>query len=185
LLAAAQQDGFQIALHAGGMMMGPNRQRAAAIREFVVTHDRRMSQMTGQPIGAEYRDVFLRDPDAMFDSEPPTVAILAAEESRNGLRMLERIQRARFVEGKHIAQPTVLWELAEELAIPSFESGYRQWDGEKTMEHVNASRALLHKVGGQGFPTFVLESEHGLQMVESSSHLGRVEAWRSMLKALV
>jgi putative protein-disulfide isomerase len=185
LHAASELNGVQICLHAGGMMMGSNRQPAAAIRKFVIAHDARMSQMSGQPIGAQYRDVFLQDPEAMFDSEPPTVAILAAEESGNGLRMLERIQQARFVEGRHIARPAVLRELAEELEIAGFESAYARWDGAKTLEHIEASRALLHQVGGQGFPTFVLETERGLRMIESASYLGRVEPWRAMLKTLL
>ncbi len=184
LLAAAREEGFEIALHAGGMMMGPNRQPASALRQFVLAHDARMSQMTGQPIGAAYRDVFLNDPTAMFDSEPPIVAILAAEESGKGLRMLERIQLARFVEGRHTARPAVLRELAEELRIADFDAGYQRWSGAKTMEHIEASRALLHKVGGQGFPTFVPEADGKLRMLESASYLGRVEPWRAMLRRL-
>ena len=181
-LAAAEQEGFEIVLHAGGMMMGPNRQPASAIRQFVLTHDARMSQMTGQPIGAAYRDVFLNDPTAMFDSEPPIVAILAAEES--GLRMLDRIQRARFLKGLHIARPEVLRELAEELQIPNFDAAYDRWNGAKTYEHIEASRALLREVGGQGFPTYVLEKDGNLRTLDSATYLGRVEAWRAMLKTL-
>ena len=184
LLAAAQDEGFKIALHAGGMMMGPNRQRASTIRQFVLTHDQRMSEMSGQPIGDAYRNDFLSDPEAVFDSEPPTVAILAAEESGNGLHMLERIQRARFIEGRHIAKPAVLAELADELEIAEFENAYDRWVGAKTMQHIETSRALLHKVGGQGFPTFVLESNGGLRMLNSATYLGRVEPWRAMLKTL-
>ncbi len=155
---------------------------AAAMRQFVVAHDQRMSQMTGQPIGAQYRDVFLNDPTAVFDSEPPTVAILAAEESGNGLRMLDRIQRARFIEGRHISRPDVLRELADELGIANF--AYDRWSGTKTLEHIDASRALLHQVGGQGFPTFACNIDGRWRMLDSSPYLGRVEAWREYLRSL-
>lgn len=184
LRAASQRGGIEITLHAGGMMMGAQRQPAAAIRQFVIAHDRRMSEMTGQPIGAPYRDVFLNDPTAMFDSEPPITAILAAEESGDGLRMLERIQRARFVEGKHIARREVLSGLAEELGIASFDEGYDRWFGAKTMEHVTASRALLQEVGGQGFPTFAVKTDGRWRLLESSAYLGRVEEWAKYLGTL-
>ena len=104
--------------------------------------------------------------------------LLAAEDSGNGLRMLQRIQHARFVEGQHIARPEVLVALAAELGIPKFDSAYQHWAGPKTMGHIDASRALLHKVGGQGFPTFVLESDGGLRVLDHASYLGRVEPWR-------
>ncbi|MBE1008635.1 DsbA family protein, partial [Escherichia coli] len=48
---------------------------------------------------------------AVFDSAPPTAAVLAAEALDGlGAAMLARIQRAHYVEGRRIAERPVLLE---------------------------------------------------------------------------
>ena len=72
--------GLAIAIHGGGMMAGSNRQPVTdALRRYVMPHDERIAGLSGQPFGADYFDGLLRDGGAVFDSEPPTTAILAAE----------------------------------------------------------------------------------------------------------
>lgn len=43
-------------------------------------HDHRIAQYTGQPFGEAYFEGLLRDTTAVFDSQPPTTAVLAAEQ---------------------------------------------------------------------------------------------------------
>ncbi len=120
LISAARGiSGLDIAIHAGGMMAGPNRQAVTPqLRAYVMTHDKRIAQLTGQPFGAAYFDGLLCDRDAVLDSAPPSTAILAAEELvGRGLDMLHRVQRAHYVEGRRIADATVLGELARELGL--------------------------------------------------------------------
>ena len=45
------------------------------------------------------------------------------------------------------------------------------------------SRRLLASVGGQGFPTFALETPRGLAMLDSSRWLGKPAEWRRALEA--
>ena len=81
-------------------------------------HDERIAGLSGQPFGADYFDGLLRDGGAVFDSEPPTTAILAAENlAGRGLDLLKRIQRAHYVEGRRIADPAVLRDLAAEIGL--------------------------------------------------------------------
>src|SRR5665213_4396922 len=92
LHSASLRPGLPIELHGGGMMTGARRQPVTpALRDFVTDHDRRIAAMSGQPFGAAYTDGLLRDTGAVFDSEPPTTAILAASRFGKSLPMLERM----------------------------------------------------------------------------------------------
>ncbi|HEY1141110.1 MAG TPA: hypothetical protein VGE88_13010 [Lysobacter sp.] len=93
--AARPMPVLTIALHAGGMMSGANRRRIdARWRDYVMPHDHRIAQISGQPFGDAYFDGLLRDTAAVMDSTPPITAILAAQQcSGRGLDMLHRLQR--------------------------------------------------------------------------------------------
>ncbi|MGV8469018.1 DsbA family protein, partial [Pseudomonas aeruginosa] len=77
--AAAMQAYVQTRhLAGGGMMTDANRQPVGAgLRHYVMPHDLRIAQLTGQPFGKDYFDGLLRDTSAVFDSAPPTAAVLA------------------------------------------------------------------------------------------------------------
>ncbi|MBF3187020.1 DsbA family protein, partial [Pseudomonas aeruginosa] len=80
LAAACEVTGLDVRLHGGGMMTDANRQPVGAgLRHYVMPHDLRIAQLTGQPFGKDYFDGLLRDTSAVFDSAPPTAAVLAAE----------------------------------------------------------------------------------------------------------
>ena len=119
--AAKTIPGLTIALHAGGMMTGNNRRQITdEWRNYVIPHDKRIAELTGQPFGEAYFNGLLRDTTAVMDSEPPITAILAAQAlAGRGLDMLHRIQEAHYQEGRRIADTPVLEALAKELGLPS------------------------------------------------------------------
>src|SRR5256885_7322920 len=91
-------------------------------RGHVMPHDQRIAEMTGQPFGTAYFDGLLNDLGAVLDSEPPTTALLAAEElAGRGLDMLARQQQAHYVEGRRISAPAVLLELGRGSDEPTSE----------------------------------------------------------------
>lgn len=185
--AAEQSSGkLRIQLHAGGMMMGSNRQPVTAqLRDYVLPHDARIEALTGQPFSAAYRDGLLRDRAAVFDSEPPITAILAAEQLVGaGLVLLKRLQHAHYVEGRRIAEHDVLSACAAELGITAadFSAHYQQLSGAATQQHVDASRRLLGQVGGRGFPTLVWQQRDALLVLPWSQYLGKPAAWREYLQ---
>ncbi|NIC04959.1 DsbA family protein [Billgrantia bachuensis] len=184
LVQAAHQV-LPIQLHAGGMMAGPNRRPVTPqLRQMVEPHDRRIAQLSGQPFGEAYRDGLLCDQSAVFDSEPPITAILAADElAGRGLDLLARIQTAHYVEGRRIADPAVLRILARDIGLdgPTFDAAYAAQQGEPTQAHIRASRELLACVNGAGFPTLVLEREGRHEVVDIMGYLGQPSAWRSHL----
>lgn len=184
--AARAVPGLTLALHGGGMMTGSNRRQITPEwRNYVLPHDRRIGQMTGQPFGDAYLNGLLNDTTAIMDSEPPTTAILAAEAlAGKGLDMLHRVQSAHYVDGLRIADLPVLVSLAQELGLDgaAFETQYRLLAGGPTASHIAASRTLLAKAGGQGFPTFVLDDGKGtLEQIDVGAYLGQAGKWASML----
>lgn len=172
--------------HGGGMMAGKLRQRVSPqLRQYVMPHDRRIAQLTGQPFGEAYFDGLLRDATAVFDSAPPIAAILAADElAQRGLDLLGRLQTAHYVEGRRIAELPVLIALAEEIGLPAepFATRLSTLVGAAVDRHIAASRALLSRVGGSGFPSFVLEQQGRFTVLDAAAYFGRPEAWAAALR---
>jgi putative protein-disulfide isomerase len=184
-LVAVARELLPVEPHGGGMMAGPNRRPVTPeLRAYVTPHDQRIAQSSGQRFGERYRDVLLRDTQAVLDSEPPITAMLAADEmAGRGLDMLARIQHAHYVEGLRVADPQVLAGLAAELGMDrqAFEAAYARASGPRTQAHIAESRALLARVGGSGFPTMALEDGGRLEQIDVSAFLGRPQQWREWL----
>ena len=188
--AARSVPGLAIDMHAGGMMSGAAARRIdARWRDYVMPHDRRIAQVSGQPFGDAYFDGLLRDTTAVMDSTPPITAILAAQQlSGRGLDMLHRLQRAHYVEGRRIADATVLAELAADIGLDAkaFTATMQQLAGNATARHIDESRALLSRVGGHGFPTFVLQVPGGNAVkLDIGPYLGNPAAWKAHLTDLI
>ena len=185
-LVKAAREVLPVVLHGGGLMTGPRRQRVTPeLRAYVMPHDRRIAQLSGQPFGEAYFDGLLRDPDAVFDSEPPITALLAAELMGKAPDLLARLQTGHYVEGRRIAEATVLRELAVEVGIAgdAFDRAFSRLHGEATRAHIAASRDLAARAGSSGFPSFLLEREGRMQRLEASSWYGRPAEWRQWLQA--
>ncbi|MGY2440743.1 DsbA family protein [Pseudomonas sp. SDO52101_S400] len=181
LVQAAQQV-LPVIAHAGGMMTGANRQSVSPqLRNYVMPHDRRIAEYTGQPFGEAYFEGLLRDHTAVFDSAPPIAAVMAAESiDGRGLELLGRLQTAHYVEGRRIADEAVLVECAVELGLEAdvFRKTLQATD---TDQHIKNSRALLAKLGGQGFPTFALEQNGQFTLIDIGPWLGKPQAFAQWL----
>lgn len=182
LVHAAQQV-LPVVAHAGGMMSGANRQRVSAqLRNYVMPHDRRIAEYTGQPFGEAYFEGLLRDHSAVFDSTPPISAVMAAEAiDGRGLQMLGRLQTAHYVEGRRIAEHSVLMELAAEAGYEEdpFRAAIKAVDPQL---HIKATRAFLAQLGGQGFPTLALERDGQFTLIDISPWLGKPQAFAQWLE---
>lgn len=175
LLAALQARGLPIRLHAGGMMTGTRRQHVTPeLRSYVLGHDERIARLTGQEFGAAYRDGLLNDTSAVFDSEPPITAILAAEAlGGHGLVYLKALQIAHYRNGRKISEVAVLQAIAGELSLDqaAFTASFTELSGAATAAHIAESRKLLAQLGGQGFPTLALATEAGWQVLDVGAGL--------------
>ena len=190
LLAAARGiPGLDIALHGGGMMAGGNRKPVTeALRRYVMPQDGRIAGLTGQAFGDDYFNGLLRDTGAVFDSEPPITAILAAQSlGGRGPELLQRIQRAHYVQGRRIADPAVLSALAADIRLDpaAFDAAYAAAQGAETAAHIAASRRLPARLGGTGFPTLALERDGAYELLQPSRYLGRPGQWQADLQARI
>ena len=185
-LVDAAREILPVVAHGGGMMTGAQRQAVSAqLRDYVMPHDHRIAQYTGQPFGEAYFEGLLRDTTAVFDSAPPTTAVLAAEQlAGRGLELLGRLQTAHYAEGRRIADRDVLMAVAAEMGLDAdgFRQAFDAASGDVTQAHFKASRALLSRVGGQGFPTVVLEQSGEYQLVDLGPYLGKPEAFAAWLR---
>jgi putative protein-disulfide isomerase len=190
--AARSVPGIALQWHGGGMLTGAHRRTITADwRSHVMPHDQRIAELTGQPFGPAYVDGLLNDVGAVLDSEPPTTALLAAEElAGRGLDMLARQQQAHYVEGRRISDPAVLQDLAQDLGLDAagFAAAFARLSGDATQAHIAQGREWLNLVQGQGFPTFALEFDHpeqpgqrAVQRVDMGPWLGDVPGWSRQL----
>ena len=183
--AAREVNGLDVAVHAGGLMTGSDRQPVTErLRRYVMEHDQRIGALTGQPFGDAYLNGLLRDTGAVLDSEPPIEAILAADLlDGHGLDMLKRIQKAHYVEGRRVADRGVLVGLAADIGLPeaTFKPMLEKVAGATVAKHIAASRDLLRRVGGQGFPTFVFDAGRNLETLDAARYFGRVPPWHEAL----
>ncbi|WP_283182533.1 DsbA family protein [Pseudomonas svalbardensis] len=181
-LVQAAQAVLPVIAHGGGMMTGATRQTVSPqLRNYVMPHDRRIAEYTGQPFGEAYFEGLLRDETAVFDSAPPIAAVLAAEQiAGRGLELLGRLQSAHYEEGRRIADEAVLLELALDigLELQAFQAAFK---AAETDRHIKDSRACLAEVGGQGFPTFALEHNGQFTLIDISPWLGKPQAFAAWL----
>lgn len=178
---------MEVQAHAGGMMTGERRMTVTPqLRQFVSTHDRRIAQATGQTFGSGYTDGLLRDGGAVFDSEPPITAVLAAEQlAQRGLDLLARLQTAHYVDGLRIAEPRVLTALAVEIGLDgtAFDQAFRALTGAATQAHIQSTRALMGRLGAAGFPTLAIERPDGsMTIVDIAPFYGKPAAWKARLR---
>lgn len=176
-LVKAASEVVSVRAHGGGMMAGAQRQAVTPqLRAFVMQHDQRIAKASGQHFGEAYFDGLLRDTTAVFDSEPPIAAMLAAEQLAGlGLSMVGRLQVAHYVEGRRIADRTVLLEMAETIGLDpaAFAEALDRCSGEAVQTHIRESRQFMAQMGAGGFPTLVLEANGSRRLVDIASYLGR------------
>jgi putative protein-disulfide isomerase len=186
--AALAQLGGRLALRLhGGGLFGEPRQVDTELAQHIVHADERIAQLSSQPFGEAYRQGLLAEGGTVLYSLPPTAAVLAAEslDATMAYPMLAAIQDAHYRRGLRVAEPAVLAELAEEIGLDGarFALAWARADGHAVFEHVQASRRLLDEIGGQGFPTLLLETDGRRAPLPHHHYYGRPEAFVQMLAA--
>jgi putative protein-disulfide isomerase len=179
-------DSIQLKMHGGGMMSGQN--ITPDFRRFAMSHDSRIEQLTGQPFGRDYSDGLLLDSDAVLDSVPPIAAILAAIDcGANGCDMLSALQNAHYVEGRKVSNKEVLLSVALKVGIDAglFEASLDKQLSGLAQEHIKASRKQLALAGGTGFPTYALELEGELILLDASRYYGQPHKWKELVLSIL
>lgn len=179
----AAREVLPVQAHGGGMMGG--QPITPQLRSYVMAHDRRIAEASGQPFGTAYFDGLLRDTGAVFDSEPPIAAMLAADAlAGRGLDLLARMQKAHYVEGRRIAERDALVALAAEIGLDraAFAQALQQAEGDAVAAHVADTRRLMARLGVEGFPAFALEQGGEFTLLDAAGFIGHPEALREALR---
>jgi putative protein-disulfide isomerase len=179
--AAADVEGLDIELHAGGLWPQPT-SLPNETRRYIQQADARIAAMSGQPFGEAYLSGLLLDPTMILDSSPPIAAILAAQsiDADKALPMLRAIQRAHYVEGRRVVEHDVLCDIAVECGLDraAFDAALRAAPADN---HIEDTRRLMANVGSGGFPTFVLRREDRLFGVPHQRYASDAAGFRSWL----
>ena len=185
-LVKAAREVVTVRPHGGGMMTGARRQAVTPqLRAYVKPHDERIARLSGQRFGKAYVDGLLCDTGALFDSGPPTAAILAAEAlGGRGLDMLAQIQVAHYVEGRRVAEHATLVDVAVALGFDPevFAKALNSHLGDPVQTHFRETRAVMARVGANGFPSLVIEIDGGLQLVDFSRFFGQPQHFKDWLQ---
>ena len=179
-------DRLALQLHGGALFAEPQ-QLTPAMAEHIVRADERIEEISGQPFGEAYTEGLLAEQSTVLYSLPPIAAVLAAAALHPdaGYPMLVAIQHAHYQRGLRVVEEDVLTELAEELGFEAaaFAAAFAQASGSEVIEHVQTSRRLLGEVGGQGFPTLVLEVQGQRQVLPHQQDYGRPDAFVERIAA--
>ena len=179
-------DRLALRLHGGALFAEPQ-ELTPAMAEHIVRADERIEEISGQPFGDAYTEGLLAEQGTVLYSLPPIAAVLAAERlhPQAAYPMLVAIQHAHYQRGLRVAEADVLAELAEEIGLDAaqFADAFATVGGSETIEHVQASRRLLGEVGGQGFPTVVLEVQGVRQVLPLHQDYGRPDAFVDRIAA--
>lgn len=189
LLSASQKvDNLPIQLHLGGLFSAPNTQQVdAAMLRFIMSHHERITQLSGQtPSDRMYQ--LLNSGSAVLDSTPPIKACLAAERAGgNMLSYFHALIEAHFMGGLRIVEEETLNQIAVVSGIDSgdFQSAYGALSDSVVTRHINDSRVLLQSVGGQGYPTFVLEQNGQIRILNHQRLYNDPTGWQESLSDIL
>ncbi len=186
LKAAAALPGLAVALHAGGLWLGPRRQpMGPALRAAVRPHDERIAALSGQLFGERYRDELLLDTRLTLDSEPPIRALLAVSAlGGDALALLHRLQETHYRDGLWIGDIDRLVLLAQEIGMDA--STFRQaYAAAPLTAYLAESQQWVQRIGGHGYPTLALARQDQLLAIDVAAFLGQPAAFAHHLAGLL
>jgi putative protein-disulfide isomerase len=154
----ADQAGVTVEPLPGGLFAGDGaRALGGDMRDHILASDRRIAASTGAVFGAPYRDRIVRGASLTLDSGPATLALTAVAQTtpNRELDALREIQRARYIDGRDIADVFVLIELlvdagldAAAVTLANPEPALREADRQR----LERARLVMQHFGTNGVP---------------------------------
>lgn len=168
-------DELELVFHPGLLFPAP-RIIEPAYREHIINADTLITNFAGVQFGAAYIKRVRTAAVLRYHSELPAAAVLAinALEPKLGLRMLELIQQSHYQFGKDVSDITTLNALADTLGLEA-QAFAQALDNIQYSLPVMAveARNLMQAVGGNGFPTLLLELDGEYQKLDHNSAYGK------------
>lgn len=129
---------------------------------YAWSNDQRIARLTGQVFSERYRDQVLADRNQMFDSGPFTLALSAVNLTapEREFDALKALQAARYVDGQDVTQLDTLVQVLGNLGLEAAAERVAHPDDtllQSNRDRVTEGRAMMHRFGARGVPTFVLQ----------------------------
>lgn len=168
-------DELELVFHPGLLFSEP-RSIDPSYREHIISADLRIAALAGVEFGTPYIQRVRTAPMLRYHSEPPAVAVMAvnAREPKLGLRMLEAIQKAHYQQGEDVSDLLTLSKLSQGLGLDVEHFTQAQMNVQQILPSIAAeARNLMQTVGGNGFPTLILERNGEYQKLDHNSAYGK------------
>lgn len=189
LTSASEIAGLQIETHGIGMLSGERSKMVSAEwRDFVRPHEQRISALSHQLFSDAYLTGVLDQTTVRLDSTPPTAAMLTAQKiNGRGVEMLKRLQIAYYQEGRAIADPNIIAEVAIEAGFDRelFTATYRAVMQDNIEGHIADSNAMLSTFGGRGVPFLTVETNGDFHSLPLGHYLGRPDLFKLDIEAML
>ncbi|MDR6511567.1 putative protein-disulfide isomerase [Novosphingobium capsulatum] len=185
----ARLDGVTVQLAPTGLFAGENaRPMDASFAAYAWQNDQRIARLTGQVFSDAYRTQVLGAAQALFDSAPATLGVVAVGQTAldREIDALKLLQRARYVDGRNNAELAVV---ADTLAVAGLaEAANLVLSPDAALlaayrARIDAARGDMARFGVQGVPALVIDDARGRRLVPSNILFGDVDALAGQLQA--
>jgi putative protein-disulfide isomerase len=156
---------LQLALMMGGLRPYTTEPLATGRADELLGHWAHVQQATGMPFTPAPHTAMHR-PGFVYDTEPASRATVAVRTHwpQHVWHYFKRVQHAFYAEGRDVAQPEVLADIAEEQGLPrgNFATAFAS---EAAREATRQDFAQAQAWGIRGFPALVAEAAGQLHLV--------------------
>jgi putative protein-disulfide isomerase len=182
-------DGVTIDLAPTGLFAGAGaRPMEASFAAFAWQNDQRIARLTGQLFSDEYRRHVLGASGGMFDSAPATLGLISAglDDIEREFVILKRLQRARYQEGRDIANRAVVADIVDAAGFSAAASRVRTPDVDLFAAYdrrIATARADLQRFGFEGVPSLIIDDGARQRPLSSSALFGSFDLLTKQLHA--
>lgn len=185
----SQLNGVTVQLAPTGLFADKNaRPMNASFAAFAWKNDQRIASLTGQVFSDAYRSQVLGAKDAVFDSAPVTLAVVAVgqTEPQREIEALKLLQRARYVDGRNNADVGIVADTLSGAGFADAARRVRSPDADLLAAYrarIDAARSDMERFGVQGVPALIVEDARGRRLVPSDILYGDLDALARQLHA--
>jgi putative protein-disulfide isomerase len=111
--------------------------------------------------------------------------MLAAEAlGGRGLDLIAQLQIAHFIDGRRIADRSVLVDAAVTVGLgrAEFAAMLDKKSGSEVQTHMRATQRWMAQIGAEGFPTLALDAKGSVRIIDLNSFWGNPTAFKSWLR---
>lgn len=166
------KDGVSFNVMPGGMWVGGNASlNNPELAAFIRRHDQVVKRRTGAKFGPKYQENILDNPSHVFNSEPPSRAIVAVSQLKPEAAFVFAgdVLRLQFWEGKDLNDGEVYLDVIGRYDI-SQDRFARLYESERLARDTQTVFDMVRQIGVTGFPT-LLASYNGRREILATGYM--------------